>query len=103
MAKIAIVATLTAKPGRFDDLVALVRWMVGEAAAEPGTEVYAANVTDAAEGAVWIYEVYTDEDALATHSTSSAMRQFVDALHDIAEPEMVGRRLSLAASTGLPS
>jgi hypothetical protein len=30
------------------------------------------------------------------------MRQFVDALHDVAEPEMVGRRLSLAASTGLP-
>jgi quinol monooxygenase YgiN len=93
---------LTAKPGRFDDLVELVRWMVGQAAAEPGTEVYAANITDADEGAVWIYELYADEDALAVHSTSDAMRLFVDALQDIAQPEMVGRRLSLAASTGLP-
>jgi quinol monooxygenase YgiN len=102
MAKIVLIATITAKPGRFDELVELVRWMVGEAAAEPGTEAYSANVTGADEGVVWMYELYTDEDALAAHSTSDAMRRFVAGLQDVAEPEMVGRRLSLVAATGLP-
>jgi quinol monooxygenase YgiN len=100
MAKIALIATITAKPNRFEDLVELVRWMVGEAAAEPGTEVYAANVTAADEGVVWMYELYTDEDALAVHSTSDAMRQFVAGLQDMAEPEVIGRQLSLVAASG---
>lgn len=98
---ITLIATLTAKPGRLDELVELVRWMVGEAASEPGTLVYAAQA-DADQHAVWLYEVYADEDALASHSTSNAMRQFVDALHEVAEPEMIGRRLEAIASTGLP-
>ncbi len=102
MAKPAIIATLTAKPGRFDELVELVRWMVDEAAVEPGTEAYTANVTGADEGVVWIYELYTDQDALAAHNTSDAMRRFVTELQDVAEPEMVGRQLSLVAATGLP-
>ena len=80
----------------------LVRWMVGQAEDEPGTEVYAANVTSAEEGDVWMYELYTDEDALAAHSASDAMRRFVTGLRDVAEPEMVGRQLSLVAATGLP-
>lgn len=102
MPKIALIATMTAKPGRFDELLGLVRWMVDHASAEPGTEVYAAQVPDDDGDVVWMYEVYADEDALAVHSTSDAMRQFVDALHEVAEPEMTGRRMSLVAAAGLP-
>jgi quinol monooxygenase YgiN len=98
---VTLIATLTAKPGRLDDLVELVRWMVGQAQAEAGTEVYAGHV-DADQNAVWLYEVYRDEAALAVHSASDAMRQFVDALHEVAEPDMIGRRLEPIASTGLP-
>jgi quinol monooxygenase YgiN len=102
MAKIALIATLTAQPGRFDELVELVRGMVAEAAAEPGTELYTANVSGADDGVVWMYELYTDEEALAAHSTSDAMRRFVAALGEVAEPDMVGRRLTLVAATGVP-
>jgi quinol monooxygenase YgiN len=102
MAKIALIATLTAKPGRFDELVELVRGMVGEAVAEPGTEVYTANVSEADDGVVWMYELYADEEALAAHSSSDAMRRFVSALAVVAEPDMVGRRLTLVAATGVP-
>ena len=44
---------------------------------EEGTEIYAFNLDTTDENAIWIYELYSDEGALATHSSSEAMAALI--------------------------
>ncbi len=73
MAKTSMIVKLTAQDGKRDDLLAALNKMLGAVNEEPGTEIYAFNLDTTDENAIWIYELYTDEDALATHTGSDAM------------------------------
>ncbi len=73
MSKPSMFVKLMAQPGKRDEVLAAFDRMLVAVAAEPGTEVYSVHLDDADENAVWIFEMYTDGDALAAHSSSEAM------------------------------
>jgi quinol monooxygenase YgiN len=73
MSKIAVLAKITAAPGKRDEVAAALAKMFPQAESEPGTELYILH-DDAADGDVlWMYELYTDGDALQAHASSPAM------------------------------
>ena len=70
--------------------------------AEEGTEIYILNWGQKDdENTAYIYELYTDTDALATHGGSDAMKTLMGALGDLlaGAPEMI--MLTPAAGKGL--
>lgn len=81
MTKIAVIAKLTAQPGKRDELLAAAADLVTFAnTSEPGTEVYTAHAALDDEDTVWFYELYSDDAAFMAHSTSEAMQAFLGAI-----------------------
>ena len=74
MAKPSVFVKLTAQPGKRDELVAAFAPMLAATADEAGTEIYSIHLDKADEDVVWIFELYTDDDALAIHSSSDTMK-----------------------------
>lgn len=74
MPKVAVIAKITALPGKRDELVAVLAELITATNDESGTLLYAMNTEKANADAVWFYELYTDDDALGSHSTSDAMK-----------------------------
>ncbi len=91
MAKTSLIAKLPLKPGTRDQLVAAFAPMIEQVNAEPGTEFYVLNLDDADENVVWVYELYTDADALAAHSSSDAMAALFGTIGDLIDgaPELI--------------
>jgi len=73
MPKVAVVAKLTAAPGKRDEVVDVLKDVVAATEQEAGTLVYAMNVEKDGD-VIWFYELYTDEAALAAHGGSEAMK-----------------------------
>jgi quinol monooxygenase YgiN len=73
MAKVSVVAKLTAAPGKRDAVVDALKDVVAGTEQEPGTLVYALNVEKDGD-VIWFFELYTDEAALAVHGKSEAMK-----------------------------
>ena len=71
---------LTAQPGRRDDLLAALQKMLPVVADEEGTEVYSFHLDRGDENAIWIFELSTDDDALAAHSSTDAMKGLIEDL-----------------------
>jgi quinol monooxygenase YgiN len=71
---VAAVAKITAQPGKRDELVAAFQPLIEAVAAEEGTLLYVLHVSHHDDDTVWFYEQYTDNDALAAHSSSPAMK-----------------------------
>ena len=90
MPKVAVVAKLVAKPERRTEMVEALRGLVGAARGEPGTEVYVLHESAGDDETVWVYELYADQDALGTHSSSDAMKAVGGRLADLlaAPPEI---------------
>lgn len=74
MSKIAVLAKLTSQPGKRGQLVEALGELVKAVQDEPGTIAYALHTQIDDENAVWFYELYENQDALAAHSGSDAMR-----------------------------
>lgn len=102
MTRIAQFAKFTAKPGHGGDVVATMETALAAARLESGTEVYAIHVAGDQPDVVWVYELYSDTDAHAAHSSSAATAQMRTSLADLlAEPTVV-LRSSVHAGFGLP-
>ena len=71
---VAAVAKLTAQPGKRDELVAAFKPLLDAVGEEEGTLLYVLHVSHHDDDTIWFYEQYTDNDALAAHSTSPAMK-----------------------------
>lgn len=90
MPKTAVFAKITAKPGQRDELRAALAEMFPTVAGEEGTELYVLHDDLGDDNAVWMYELYADDEALATHSSSDAMAAMFVALGDVvAEPPLL--------------
>ncbi|MDY7102555.1 MAG: putative quinol monooxygenase [Actinomycetota bacterium] len=87
MSKTAVLAKITAQPGKRDELVSAMGELVAHVENEPGTEVYALNLDAGDENVVWFYEVYADKDALKAHSGSDVMKKVGGAM----APLLAGR------------
>ncbi|HEU0103634.1 MAG TPA: putative quinol monooxygenase [Mycobacteriales bacterium] len=74
MSKVALIVKLTAVEGRRDELFAAFDEQFQAASAEPGTEVYALHADTVDSDVLWFYELYSDQDALALHAGSQAMK-----------------------------
>ena len=80
MSKTAILAKLTAQPGKRDELVEALGPLVEAVDQEPGTELYVLHTSATEPDVVWFYELYTDEAALNAHRTSETMAKAVHAV-----------------------
>ncbi len=91
MAKTSLIAKLPLKAGTRDRFVAAFAPMLEQVNEEPGTEFYVLHLDDADENLVWVYELYTDADALAAHSSSDAMAAFFGQIGDFIDgaPELI--------------
>lgn len=80
---IVIFTRLRANPGRRDELLTAFDDLHDAVAQEPGTLVFAMHASDAAPDEVLFYEVYADDDALAVHRASHAVRDVVPHLEGL--------------------
>jgi quinol monooxygenase YgiN len=80
MPKTAMIAKLTAADGKRDELAAVLEKIFPTVENESGTEVYVLHEDAADPNVLWFYELYTDNDALAAHSSSDGMKEMMGAL-----------------------
>ncbi|KAA0234447.1 MAG: hypothetical protein JJLCMIEE_02645 [Acidimicrobiales bacterium] len=73
MSKTAVIAKIVAAPGRRDEAVSVLEKLFSAVSEEPGTEQYILHTDTRDEDTIWMYELYTDDEALAVHSSSETM------------------------------
>jgi quinol monooxygenase YgiN len=73
MSKVSVIATITAKAGRGDDIVAAFDGAKDAVAEEPGTLVYALHRNQANPDLFYVTELYEDQAALDAHMAGPAM------------------------------
>jgi quinol monooxygenase YgiN len=74
MSKVALIVKLPIKAGQRDEFLAAFSTGIATAETEPGTLMYIAHKDAADENVVWIYELYTDNEALGAHGGSDAFK-----------------------------
>jgi quinol monooxygenase YgiN len=79
MSKPSVIAKLTARDGKRDEMIEAFRGFLADVENEAGTEVYTILTDDADDNAVWVFEVYTDKAGLDSHSNGEAMKKFIEA------------------------
>jgi quinol monooxygenase YgiN len=77
MAQVAVVAKIPAAPGKRDELVKAMQVALDSAADEAGTTYYILHTDDKDADALWMYELYTDRDALSAHMGSDSFKALV--------------------------
>ena len=102
MARVAIVARVTVKPGRGDEYVAAFRPLLEQAEREPGTLLYAVHRSKDDPHVFWTTEAYADEEAFAAHGASDVHAAATPVFTDlIATADVIIGETLLAK--GLPS
>ncbi|MEM9200049.1 MAG: putative quinol monooxygenase [Actinomycetota bacterium] len=92
MSKTALLAKLPIKPDAKDTFMDAFGAMLEAVEAEAGTELYILNWGKKDdENTAFIYELYSDKEALAVHSGSDAMQALMAALGDVmaGAPELI--------------
>ena len=74
MGKIAVIAKLSAVPGRRQELLDALEQIFPVIKSTSTTEVYAMHADQKDKDAIWFYEVFTDQAALERHAGSEALR-----------------------------
>ena len=101
--KVAVIAKITALPGKRDEVVDVLQGLVDAVEKEEGTRFYAMNVDKAEADVVWFYEMYADDDAFAAHGGSEAMKEVGGKLRDKAAGRPELHILEVVAGKGLPA
>lgn len=91
MSKIAVFATIKAKPGKGDEVAAALATMFPVVESEEGTEVYVLHRVEGDPDTILFYELYADAESLGAHGSSDAMKAVGAGLRDLAagRPEVV--------------
>ena len=90
MPQVSLLARITAKEGKGDDLVAAFEPIMEQVRNEPGTLLYVMNRAKDDPNVFWFSELYADDDAFAAHGTSEAMAKAGPVMLPlIAESELV--------------
>jgi len=82
---VKIIAILVAKPGRAEELRALLDGMVIASRAEPGNLQYDLWRDHADAGRFVLEELYTDDAAVAAHRASPHFKNYLAKINDLAE------------------
>lgn len=80
MSKIAVIAKFTTAPGKRDELAQALEKMLPQVETEDGTELYILSEDSGNADVLWMFELYTDGDALQVHSSSPSMMEFFGVL-----------------------
>jgi quinol monooxygenase YgiN len=90
MAQVSVLARVTAREGKDDELVAAFEPLIDQVRNEPGTLLYVMNRAKNDPNVFWFSELYADEDAFASHGASDAMANAMPVLGPlIAESELI--------------
>ena len=84
-APVKIVAILTARPGKADDLQALLSGMLAPSRAEPGNLRYDLWRDQADPVRFVLDELYTDNAAIAAHRATPHFQDYLARIGDLAE------------------
>lgn len=101
MSKIAVVATITAKPGKRDELAAALGVAIETANSEAGTLLYILHADGADENALLMYELYDSNEALGAHVSSDAFKALGAALASLVDGKPEMRILTPLSGKGL--
>jgi quinol monooxygenase YgiN len=101
MSSVAMLAKLPVQPGKRDEFITAFSSMFPVVDDEPGTLVYALHTDDADPDLVWVYELYSDEEALAVHGSSDGMKAAIAAFGPLlaGRPELI--RLTPVQAAGI--
>ena len=77
MSKIAVLAKLTAAPGKRDELLEKFQSMLDAVQSETGCELYLAHTKDDEPDSIYMYELYSDQASADAHMGSDAMKNFI--------------------------
>jgi quinol monooxygenase YgiN len=82
---VKITAILTARPGKADDLKALLFGMVAPCRAEPGNRRWDIWQDQADANRFVLDELYTDNSAVAAHRETPHFKNYFSKINDLAE------------------
>lgn len=85
MATVKIMATLKARPGRTDDLLALLAGMLDPSRAEPGNLRYDLWRDREDPDVFALDELYADMDAVTAHRATPHFQRYLAVINDLAE------------------
>lgn len=90
MSQVAVIAKVTAAPGKRDQVIAVMQVGLATADGEPGTIQYVLHEDINDPDVIWFYELYANQDAFATHGGSDAMKELGKTLAPLlgARPEL---------------
>lgn len=100
MSKAALLARIPVKEGCADDFQAAMDAMFSAVADEEGTELYILS-WDRDRTAAYVFEIYSDSEALAAHMGSDAMKALMAAMSGLVDGEPDLTRLAPAAAKGI--
>jgi quinol monooxygenase YgiN len=80
MSKVSVIAKIPCQEGKRDELVAAFADYFPQVEGEDGTLVYAVSTDNGDPNVVWVYELYSGDDALQAHSSSDAFQAFAGKL-----------------------
>ena len=87
---VVIFTRLTAKPGRRDELLAMLTTLGTATSAEPGCKQFVVHAARDERDVVLGYEVFVDDDAVVDHRATDAVRVAREQLDEVlaAPPEI---------------
>ncbi|MCQ3805671.1 MAG: putative quinol monooxygenase [Acidimicrobiaceae bacterium] len=101
MSKVSVIARIPLKPGTKGDLIAAFTPMLEQVNDEAGTEIYILCEDRADENVVWVYELYSDSEALDAHSSSDAMAALLGVVGGLVDGDPGFHILNPIAGKGL--
>ncbi len=101
MSRVSVIARIPLKPGTKGELLAAFTPMLDQVNNEAGTEIYILSEDPADDNVVWVFELYSDSDALAAHSSSDAMAALLGVVGGLVEGEPGFHILNPIAGKGL--
>lgn len=104
MTQTSLFVKMVFQDGRRDEGVAALETMMPTVEAEEGTLVYSFHLDAADANTVWVFELYTDGDALGVHGGSEAIAALFGVLGPLlAEPPQMHMATPTSKSKGLPA
>ena len=91
MSQVAVIAKLPAAEGKRAELATALQALLDATNDEPGTKNYILHEDQKDPNLLWMYELYTDADALTAHQGSDAFKTIGPALAGLVggAPELI--------------
>lgn len=104
MTQTSLFVKMTVQPGKRDEVIAALEGMLPVVEAEPGTLVYSFHRDAGDENVVWVFELYSDGDALTAHAGSDALKALFGTIGGLmASPPEMSMASPTGAAKGLPN